>query len=344
MPQFLYTLLTSQVFWVFSGVWFLIVLASRSKRNYFLNQLNLLILKPSVFEKDENPNDIPFYPRRLLETVAVGLRESLMNLFLSINLFLTESSSRFIKSIVDPEKPRIVFGYILSFVLLFFFVFADAVAVSNTLIALGLLDISKIWTLLTNFEIAVVAGSLFSVVAAGFVMSEIYSNKSEFSDWDSSGENWRRIAKSMAFLLIITGFIAVVLLGFQRLLTLGYFEYQKNIMQALIDLVTLVVLPVNITLAVSLIFPEGMKGMNLLFVIILVIFSMLFRAVSSLLLIIGNTLPFMIDVIYRLVLVAASIVSFILITPIDSIAASISLPLKNRSDEEESDTYKSNRP
>ena len=172
MPTFLYEILTSDGFYYFLVVWVLICIAAATKRNELLNRLKNLISKPIIFDVDKTEPD-GLYPRELFERTAKAFADFLEKPFNAIIDGLGKWIGSLNKLVTDENKKWLTFGYALFLLLFVFFIFADAIAISNTLVFYGLLDVNDLWQPLTRYEFATAGGSLFAILVAGLITSEI---------------------------------------------------------------------------------------------------------------------------------------------------------------------------
>ncbi|GEM_PF-6888238 len=327
MPAFLYEFLTSDGFYYFLFVWVLICIASAAKRNILLEKLKNLTSKPVIFDEDKS-EPVDFYPRTAFERIAKAIVDFLEKPFISIIDGLGKWINGLKSLVTDSEKKWLPFGYSLFFLLLVFFIFADAIAIANTLVFYGLLDVADLWEPLTRYEFATAGGSLFAILVAGLITSEIYSTKSQFTEWDKIEGTWKDIAKAFTRILIISGFVVVFFLGMQRLISLGYFTNFGSTVRSGVDFVVTILIPLNTVLATALILIEGYKGLALVIILFLAIVLATVHILDYLSPLIRYVLPFTIDVVYRLILMAAFIIGFFIITPIDLVISTVTAPFR----------------
>lgn len=58
------------LFWIISGIWLLLGIIDSFRFHSLINDLISILTKPIVSVKDENPNNVRYYPKQILESVA----------------------------------------------------------------------------------------------------------------------------------------------------------------------------------------------------------------------------------------------------------------------------------
>jgi hypothetical protein len=321
MPELISTLianlLNSQWFYIIAGIWALASIANKKERDLLTDRLGDIISKPPIFEVDENPNSVPFYPRQAFEQISKAVASALVRIPKEINTALLKLIDIQFTYVVNPERRWKVLGYAIHFLFFFFFVWADGIAIINALDALGLIG-GIIWEPLTRYELAVAFGSFFAIIVAAMVARELYSEKSDLSDWDEQKGFWKQIAKGLTLILIVSGLIVVVALGLGRYEGLGLvpLEWVETI-RTFVNSTTLILVPLNTVLATLLIYHEAIKAILLVFVIVeylIVFFVKIWEYIAEILAGMG---PFTVDVVYKFMLGIVLIVFFFLLTPLD---------------------------
>jgi hypothetical protein len=283
-----------------------------------------LISKPLVTDKDEKPTSVPFYPRKTFERVAIAVQTALVQIPKEINTFLKNAINAQYTFVVNPEKPWRVLGYAINLLFMFFFVWADGIAIANALNSIGLL--ADVWEPLRDYSNAVAIGSFFSIIIGALVARDIFSEKSDFSDWDEQKEGsvWKVIAKYLTIILIILGLFIVIMLGIGRLQSLGRIaEPFSTFALSTVNFTSLVIVPFNTVVGTILIHYEAFKGLLFLLILIegvIIIITSAFEYIAGIL---GAMGPFTVDVFYRFMLAVVLIIIFFLLTPLDLIISFI---------------------
>lgn len=309
-------LLNSEWFYVLLGIWTLISIGHKSERETLTERLKDLISKPIVTDPDENALSVPFYPRKTFERVAIAVRNALVQIPAEINNGLKKWISAQYSFVVNPDRRWKVLGYTLNLFFMFFFIWADGIAIANALNSRGLL--ASVWEPLRDYSTAVVIGSFFSIVIGALVARDVFSDRSDFSDWDEQKGVWKAAAKYLTIILILSGFFVVIMLGIGRLQSLGRISEPFNTFaNQLTDFTSLVIVPFNTVLGTVLIHYEAFKGMLLALIFIEGITVIIMSGVEYIAGILGAMGPFTVDVFYRFMLALVFIFSFLLITPLD---------------------------
>jgi hypothetical protein len=327
LPDWLYTLLTSTGIYYFIAVWLLVCIAWKSRRDPIIARLIGLVSKRIIFEKDEQPDSISFYPRGLLEKVATAFQKAMVKPLDGIIAGLKSWLRGLVNLIYSEKKPWRTFGYFLFLILLLVFILADAIAIVNALDVAGWIPY-QIPAILQKYEIAAAMGSLFAIITGVFVFSEINRKESVFTDWDRTEGLWKNLARAMAVFLMIFGFIVVIFFGVRRFESLGYLSTITSSTNMAVDVVILIIIPLNTVLATALIAEEGFKGFVMILIALLAIILGAMYILNYAAYLIGYLLPFSVDVLWRIVLFVASIVIYVIITPIDFVVWILGLPFR----------------
>jgi len=322
ISNFIFNLVNSQWFYYILGFWTLIAIARRDERNSFASRLADLISKPAIFEADENPQSVSFYPRKSMEKIATDVRKALIRIPNDINAALEKAIKNQLDFIVDPQRRWKLLGYAIYVIFMFFFLWADGIAIANALDALGL--VATVPSYLTLYEIAVAVGSFLAIIVGALVARDVFNAVSDFSDWDTQQGAWKKLAKVLAILLIISGLLVAVVLGlgrFQRLVSLPV--NIADLINLGVNFTTLVLVPFNTLIATILIHFEAFKGLLLVFVLIEAILWVPVRILQYVAEILGAMGPFSVDILYRFLLAILIIIIFWLLTPLDWITSLI---------------------
>jgi hypothetical protein len=327
LPDWLYNLLNSAGIYYVIGIWLLICIAWKSRRETFIARLVDLVSKRIIFEKDDQPKSIPLYPRSFLERVAVEFQKAMVMPLDGIIKGAKGWLSGLIKLIYTRDRPWRTFGYVLFLVLMLVFVLSDAIAIANALDVAGWIPYA-LPAILQRYEIAAAMGSLFAIITGVFVFSEINRETSIFTDWDRTEGLWKKLARSMAVFLIIFGFLVVIFFGIRRFDALGYISSISSTTNTLVDVVILIIVPLNTVVATALIAEEGFKGFLMIVIALLAILIGLLYVLNYLANLLGYVLPFALDVIWRIVLFAVFIIAYVVVTPIDWVIWVLGYPFR----------------
>lgn len=344
MPDWLYNLLTSETIYYVVGIWLLICIAWKSKRDLLITTLIGLVSERVIFEKVGHADSISFYPRNLLEKVASAFQRALVMPLDGVINGLQRWLDGLVNLIYNKDKPWRTFGYLLFLLLLVVFILADAIAIANALDVAGWINY-ELPAILQKYEIAAAMGSLFAIITGVFVFSEINREQSVFTDWDNTKGAWKQLAKAMSVFLVIFGFVVVIFLGLQRFEALGYVPNINSTTNAAVSVVILIIVPLNTVVATALIAEEGFKGFVLVVIAVLAIIIGTLYAVNYAAYLIGYVLPFVVDILWRIVLFILSVAIYIIVTPIDFLVWILSLPFRMlKTEEPESNQSKNGKP
>lgn len=326
MEMFLYNLLNSEWFWFFLVTWVFLGVAWGAKRIALLDRIKKLISKPVIFIYDDEPANVPFYPRSFLEVVANGFRNTLTKPFSSIIKVFTE----FIKSqhpmVFNEKRPMRTFACVFFLACILLFAYADAVAIANGLSTLGLL-FEELPSFFLRYDIAVGVATFLSVIVGFLILSQILSKESEFTHWDEVEGTWKNIAKLIAVAIVIIGITVALLLGVSRMIALGYIE-ANNTIEFIVQLGINVFILINGLLSASLVFSDGLRGVIVIFIAIQWVISWIFYILDYLATILGTVFPFLVDIFWRIIFIAIDITLYIVFIPFLGIINIIMFPFK----------------
>ncbi len=315
MPTILYQLLSSPLFYIVVVLWLIVDIAAEETRRNLFARVNSIIHKPVIFEKDNKPEDVPLYARRLLETISVWSNKTLQEPFADLRTLLRGWSESLVKIVSKKDKPLLVLGYGISFILLLIYLYLDAVGVITALVSRGFVS-PNVPDIFLRYEYVAIGGSLFALLVAGYTLAQMTRPHSEISDWDTVTGVWRSIARFVVYVLIASGIFTVLLLGLELMIGLGYFKTESDIIVALVDFAATVLTRLNVVLASVLLFEDGIKGFILLAVLVVSIVRVIAYVVDKIAVVVGWLLPFLIDVVYRILLVLLFVLWFLFTTPI----------------------------
>jgi hypothetical protein len=314
-------------FFIAISIWGVAAIANRSKRSELRDKLADIITQPAlhVFNNQNNPNSEPIYTKRELEKIAEKVSATIIEPIDKLSHNWTSKLQSKKSSITDESKPWKSFGYLIFFVMIFFFIWADGIAIANTLEAIGLLN--EIPEILTKYELAVAFGSFFTVIVGAVVMNELLAEKSEFSDWDQKSKLQKVFVLAFTVLIMLMGLLAVLALGMARYRLLVELvpevDYQ---LEQFANFAILILIPINAVLATVLIHNEGTRGA----LIVILFFGNILLAIINFCLylarIIGHMGIYGLDIILRITIAFLLVVAFFFFTPLDLLTTIISAP------------------
>jgi len=292
----------------FSIFWAIIALANKTGRDNLINRIIILITKPIVFRTDEG-TPVPFYPRQLLEQMAQALTNASdflygKNIIANLTNFIKENAL---------SSLRIYIGDLVKLGMFLCFVWADAISVTNTLGTLSLIS-GDVPSYLTRYEIAVMFGSLLSLIVGVWVIVESKEASNSRSNFP------HKVIVAFSYFLVVSGLLVTLIFALARYAALGLLpnDYQQFV-EITNNVVLVMLIPVNNVIASFVIFAEAMKGLaavSLLLVSILLTGLYVLRFIYKF---IFWVFIFLFDVIYRISLIYMFIASYLLLTPFDSI-------------------------
>ena len=308
----LFNLLNSSIFQVVAVIWFIILIIWREKWVAVLERTIKLIRKPIIFRKDSQPDNVPTYPREFFEDSANSFRYALTKPLSSVTDTLHRWLGNMMKLLYDPEHPFRTVGYIVLLICFLLLIYSDAVAVANTLFVLGLL--SEILPFLSNFDIAIFAGSLIALILGFAFLFETMSGKSEFTAMSEREPRVRKAMFAMAAFICLLSITSLVAWGLARLDVVE--NLNSTFLDRFVTFVVVFVVPFNSALAAAMIFNEAIRGSVLVFAVVGYIVEGVLHVVNFILTLLSSLLPFVFDVLYRLIHVLIDIIVWIITTPI----------------------------
>lgn len=313
----LYNLLSSTAFWVVAGVWLFICIAWVEKWKPVLDRLGKLFLKPIIFREDPDPENVPFYPRKFMEDSANGFRDTLKRPFADLISAFSGWISSLINTIHNKSHPFRTFGFLLFLVSFLFFVLADAIAIANTLAVIGI-TFGAIPEILTRFDIAVFGGSLLALIIGIVLVFEIRSEESEFSNYSTRGDKTKSLSLGIALLVAFLSFLTLIAWALFRLIAIGEME-SSPVLNGILNWILYGLVPINSALAAAITFPEAMRGVAVIGVMIGWIVAGVLYLLDYAATILGSIGPFFVDILYRLIYVMIDILQWIISTPIQAV-------------------------
>ncbi|MEW6029596.1 MAG: hypothetical protein AB1554_08945 [Chloroflexota bacterium] len=313
----LYDLLNSTAFWVVVVAWVFICIAWVERWKPVLGRLGRLFLKPVIFSEDTNPENVPFYPRKFMEDTANGFRNTLKRPFADLIKVFAGWINNLIDVIHNKEHPFRTFGYLLFLASFLFFVLADAIAIANTLAVIGI-TFGAIPEILTRFDIAVFGGSLLALIIGLVLVFEIRSIRSEFTSYSDRDERAKALSLGIALLVAFLSFLTLIAWALFRLIALGEIE-SNPVLNGILNWVLYGLVPINSALAAAICFPEAMKGIAVIGILLGWLLIGVLYILDYLATILGSVGPFFVDLIYRIIYVIVDILQWFISTPIQAI-------------------------
>lgn len=309
-------------------VWLLAAIANKTKRGALKDKLSTIMSLPPVYTQMDKDANIALYPRSNLERAAQAWKTWFVTpvekVFNRVDDWFKNLRTGIIpkmKDAGDDEQPREnpwkVFNYFLLLLLFVGYLYADAITVANTLEGFGL--VHNLEDALKRYDIAILFGSLISVVLGGIIANDIFGD-GDFTDWNIKRDSkWGWFGKIFSIFLILSGLYVIASLGaarYGRLVAVpeDVLSFLQDNGQIVINILT----PINAALATALIaddaFNKGLKILGLIALVFLLgILAIIWYFVGA----IYGTVVYLIDVLWRLVLGASGVAAFFMLTPLD---------------------------
>lgn len=314
MNEIFYNLLNSEAFWVIVAIWVFACIAWTARWKALLERDGRLVMKPIIFKPDPNPENVPFYPRGLMEDSSIGFRDKLRQPFADIIRVVRSFVDNMKSLIYSKEHPFRTLGYTLSLALFLFFVLADAITVANTLFVLGLWS-GEMPELLGRFDLAVFGGSLAALVIGLALVLEIRSAAGEFTLWSERDARVRQLAMGASFLVTILSFITLIAWALFRLIELHIIS-SSPFLDGLLNWVLFGLVPINSALAAAITFLDAMRGMVVIGVLVGWVVVGILYLLDYAATVLGTIGPFFFDIVYRIVYIAVDILQWFITTPV----------------------------
>jgi hypothetical protein len=315
----LLSIITSDWFVIVAIVWGITAISVRDKRSQLIETIADILTKPIIFQADPEPTSVRTYPRRFFETVAGILTFQVLEVMKRL-VKIGKSWRKELGERFAPDESSFwkMMGSVVLLFLMVAFLFADLIAIFNTLDVLGL--VASIPPIFRFYEFAVTLGSFFTIVLAGLLLIEIFG-RPIFTDIANQTRAAKLILTWVAIALIFSGLAVAISLGLIRYEAIS--DPIGNILNADLgsfnDLVITVLVPANTILSTFLIVSEGLKGIPIL---ILWITQIVVTAAVVVLFVFGvlnYPLWFSVDFIYRIILMCLYVIFFYVLTPLDKI-------------------------
>jgi hypothetical protein len=322
MNEMLYNLLNSEAFWVIVAIWLFACIAWTTRWKAVLERIGKLVIKPIIFKRDPNPDNVPLYPRTLFEDVSNGIRNTLRQPFTDFIKWLREKANGMKSLIYSEEHPFRTFGYILLLVLFIFFVTADAIAVANTLYVLHLWQ-GEMPEILTRFDIAVFGGSLAALIIGLAIVLEIRSKISEFTFWSERDERVRSLVMGASLLVTVLSFVTLIAWALFRMIELHVIS-SSPFLNGLLNWILFGLVPINSALAAAIVFLEAIRGVIVVGILIIWLVIGILYLLDYAATIFGSVGPFLFDIAYRIIYIIIDVFQWLVTTPVHVIV----LPFK----------------
>jgi len=267
-----------------------------------------LIIKPLIFFKDDKPEEPPLYPRKIMEQLAQhksdnSQPESGLERWINLQREL----------IFNSERPFRAIGSIFLLICFVLFVLADAIAVAQTLIILGV-GLGDLPPIFDRFDIAVLGGALLSAIVGVWVYADLLGDKSAL--FDTMNQTQRGFWKTLAFFLFFFAFIVMTSFAIDRLIALGKLPSNPTI-SIILDSMLYGLVPINNTMGAAICFLAAIHGfMTLLFLLAYIILKVF------------PVLMFFVDIFLRILYVVFDALIWALFTPFIVIPIGISKLIK----------------
>lgn len=312
------SIISSDWFVIVAIVWGVIAIANRKSREIVLETVVDLITKPIIFQPDSDPRSVKPYARQLLETLAklltsgvFGVTNRLIQVGRSSRKRNEERFSR------DETSFWKMMGSVILFIAMLAFLYADLIAIFNTLEVLGL--VTNIPEIFRPYEYAITFGSFFTIVLAGLLLIEIFGRPT-FTDTANQLRPAKLLLTWISLILVISGLGVAVSLGLIRYRALSDLDPVLNAnLTNFNNLVLTILVPANTIISTFLIVSEGLKGIPIVGLLIVQMTISVAVTVLFVFVVINYLLWFALDIAYRMLLVGLYLLFFFVLTPLDSI-------------------------
>ncbi|MBL8088990.1 MAG: hypothetical protein JNJ43_01585 [Anaerolineales bacterium] len=296
--QALYEFTQWQYFWFLVILWLLVDLVWFGRWQKLIARISKLITKPVIFEKDDEPNNPPLYPRRFMEALAQRKKDDNEGVSQSgFQNFIDAQRER----VFDSKHPLRSLGYVITFFGFWFFALADLIIIANTMVLMALMP-APLPELLQRLDYAILGGSFLSAIVGLWMLIEMSGN-GELVNTDQLNDDQKRIYKTISVAVILIAIVVMLALAVERLIQLGYLQ-SSSTSDLVLSFILYGLLAINNSLAAALTFSPMASGL----IVILFIFALIMPL-----------LMFLIDVIWRFVYVIVDILLWFLATPIIAI-------------------------
>jgi hypothetical protein len=252
-----------------------------------------------------------------LEDSADGFRNTLKQPFADLIKVVSYWFRNLAELIFSKERPFRTLGYFLLLMCFMFFVLADAISVANTLVVLGLWA-GTLPPLLGRIDLSIFGSSLLALIIGMSLVFEIRSSNSEFSQWSERDERTRALGLGIALFITLLSLIILIAWAFFRLIELGKMDPNPTT-DVILNLVIFGFVPINSALAASITFLEALRGFLVIVVLAGWILIGVMQIVNNALTVTGTLVPFLFDILYRLIYIVVDVLQWIITTPVQAI-------------------------
>lgn len=309
-----YFVSSRQPTYILFAIWAAICLLWTSRLREVLSRLWVLIRKPIIIYKDPEPENVPFYPRTLLEDGTEGFRNSLTNPFNhSISLF-TDQIRNLTNIFNKNGQITRLFGYFFFLVSFIVFISTNLAFISDTLDLVDLVITSQ-RLFPYSYGIFALVGTMVAFIMGLIVVSETRTNTSQLSAWSDRNTRNRSLIAGIATTSVIFSIISLLGWYYFRLVQLGNAGNINNLTLGLIYTAYYVLIPINMLLSAFITISDAIRGL----IVLLIILEWL--AVGSLfvfnrsLTILATVIPILFEILYRAIYISFDVAQWLLTTP-----------------------------
>ena len=285
--------------WLFVVIWVIIDFAWLGRSRELLARVSKLFSAPWIFEKDNKPQEHPFYPRKFLEQLAQNN--------ISTGRFdsgTEDHASQWWKAlsarVLGGVSPLVSIGHVISLVFFLFFIYADAVTVANTLVLIGVEG--SLPAILQRLDLAILGGALVSATVGVWILIEMLG-KGEFMATDQMSKGQKRVYVVLSVFVTLFSILVMLALAGQRMISLGVYASSPS-MDFIISFSLYGLLAINSSLAAALTFQQAATGIIVLIILLAVVLAVVLPI-----------LVFLLDLVWRVVIVLVEFVVWLLFTP-----------------------------
>ncbi len=290
---------------MFIIIWGLIAISNKYRRHDVVEQIRLVISKPMISVEDTK-TQIILYPRKIFEHSYQAIDNfSISN--------ITRILLEFIKNSIQQSVRKHI-SNLIKLTLLIFFIWADGIAIMNSLVVMGLIyDVPKIFY---PFEIAVVAGSFLSLsIALWTIVGNLDPNSNSQLP---RVKYWKKIIVTLSYIVAASSFLAFVGLSMVRFYVMNPL-FNSEIYSSLMIFLTVIVIPANNLISTYIILDEAIKGFDAIAIILASVCLAFVYVFGNSLKVVGALLLYILDFQFRLLIIYIYFSSFILFTPLDTL-------------------------
>jgi len=308
--QYLNSVLHWPYLWIVVVVWLVVDFLWVGRWKSLLERISLLFSKPWIFAKDPGPQAHPLYPRMFLEQMAqanipAGGGKSGPDSGDSLSKWWKGLGEQ----VLGVESPLVSIGHVISLIFFLFFIYADAVTVANTLVLIGIEG--TLPPILQRLDLAILGGALVSATVGVWMLVEMLG-KGEFVATQKMGKAQRVVYVILSILITLFSVAVMLALAGQRLISLGLYQTTPQI-NFIISFSLYGLLAINSSLAAAITFSSGAMGIVVLLLLVAVVIA-----------IVLPVLIFLVDLVWRGVIIALEVLFWLVITPIVAIPSAFS--------------------